>query len=53
VKRKDQKRIEGEVRNDAWRKLSAKEKLADLNRRLGNGIGATRQRKLLAAKENA
>jgi hypothetical protein len=47
MKHKEQRRIEGEVRNEAWRKLSTSEKLADLDRRLGKGVGARRQRKLL------
>jgi len=47
MKHKEQKRIEGQVRNEAWRALSTSEKLADLDRRLGKGQGARRQRKLL------
>lgn len=49
MKHAEQKRIEGEVRNEAWRKLTTSEKLADLDRRLGKGIGARRQRKILEA----
>jgi hypothetical protein len=37
-------------RNVAWRALSPADQLASLDRRLGVGIGAARQRKLLAAK---
>ena len=47
MKSKEQKRLEGEVRNEAWRALSTAEKLADLNRRLGLRCGATRQRRKL------
>jgi hypothetical protein len=47
MKRKEQRRLEGEVRNDAWRALTTKDKLADLDRRLGIEKGAARQRKLL------
>lgn len=43
----EQKKIEGEARNVEWRKLSAKQQLAELNRRLGAGIGAVRQREKL------
>lgn len=36
-------------RNAAWRSLTPEAQLADLDRRLGVGRGATRQRKLIAA----
>jgi len=45
-----QKTEEGQERNDAWRALSPSEQLADLDRRLGKGVGATRQRKKLASE---
>lgn len=38
---------EGEKRNEAWRRLTAAEKLASLDARLGKGQGAKRQRALL------
>lgn len=38
---------EGEQRNKAWRKLTPAQKIASLDRRLGVGVGARRQRKLL------
>ena len=38
---------EGAVRNAAWAALSVAEKLASLDRRLGKGMGAVRQRRLL------
>jgi len=47
MKQKEQKRVEGQVRNETWAKLSPAEKLADLDRRLGKSVGAARQRKLL------
>ena len=52
MKTKEQKRTEGEERNQEWRKLSDKEKLADLDRRLGVGRGAARQRKLLSREQS-
>ena len=52
MKHKEPKRVEGAERNAEWRKLSAKEKLADLDRRLGAGIGAARQRKILTKEKS-
>ena len=46
----ESKRIAGDERNAIWRALNPKQQLAELNTRLGIGQGATRQRKLLAAK---
>jgi hypothetical protein len=37
-------------RNAAWKSLTPEAQLADLDRRLGVGQGATRQRKLIAAR---
>ena len=48
--RNDRKRDrikEGQERNEYWSSLSSAEKLASLDRRLGKGIGAKRQRRLL------
>ena len=38
------KQTEAIVRNEAWAKLTYKQQLADLDRRLGKGIGAKKQR---------
>lgn len=40
-----QKRAEAEARLAAWRALSPREQLAELDRRLGPGVGARRQRR--------
>ena len=42
---------EGTIRNAAWAALSVAEKLASLDSRLGKGIGARRQRRLLEEKK--
>lgn len=44
MKPKELKRREGEVRNAVWAELSTVEKLRSLDRRLGKGVGARRQR---------
>lgn len=46
--KKQRKREEAEVRNEAWRQLSPQEQLAELDKRFGKGKGATKQRKRLA-----
>ena len=38
------KETEAAVRNEAWAKLTYEQQLADLDRRLGKGIGAKKQR---------
>ena len=38
------KQTEAIVRNEAWVKLTYEQQLADLDRRLGKGIGAKKQR---------
>ena len=38
------KQTEAAVRNEAWAKLTYEQQLADLDRRLGKGIGAKKQR---------
>ena len=38
------KETEAIVRNEAWAKLTPEQQLADLDRRLGEGIGAKKQR---------
>ena len=38
------KQTEARVRNEAWAKLTYEQQLADLDRRLGQGIGAKKQR---------
>jgi hypothetical protein len=42
------KRAEAVERNEAWSGLSASKQLAELDRRLGRGVGARRQRARLA-----
>lgn len=44
------KREEGAERTARWEALSTKEKIADLDRRLGKGQGAVKQRARLAAQ---
>lgn len=41
---KVEKREAGEERNAEWRKLTPAQQLANLDRRLGKGVGAKRQR---------
>jgi hypothetical protein len=41
---RDKRRTEGEARNTAWAKLGAKEQIASLDKRLGEGVGAVKQR---------
>ena len=41
---KQTKQTEAIVRNEAWAKLTYEQQLADLDRRLGKGIGAKKQR---------
>jgi hypothetical protein len=43
MKNKDQKRKEGEERNNYWRSLSPDEQLENINQKLG-ATGATKQR---------
>ena len=38
------KQQEAIIRNEAWAKLTYEQQLADLDRRLGKGIGAKKQR---------
>ena len=38
------KQTEAIVRNEAWAKLTPEQQLADLDKRLGKGIGAKKQR---------
>jgi len=45
--------IEANTRNAAWKKLTHSEQLADLDRRLGKGLGAVKQRARIAAAKNA
>jgi len=46
------KRTKGAERDAKWRALSPKEQLAELDKRLGVGVGAVKQRKRIAAKMN-
>ena len=41
---KQTKQTEAAVRNEAWAKLTYEQQLADLDKRLGKGIGAKKQR---------
>lgn len=41
---REERRVEGEARNLKWRALTVSEKLASLDRRLGKGVGAKKQR---------
>ncbi len=49
MKSRPQKQEEGARRNEQWAALSPTEKLGVLNRRLGPGVGAKRQRRILEA----
>lgn len=44
----ERKLEEGQLRNALWRKLSPAEQVISLDRRLGVGVGAVRQRAKLA-----
>jgi hypothetical protein len=50
MKSHEQKRTEGIERNASWGKLSPQDQLADLDRRLGEGVGAQRQRAKLVER---
>lgn len=51
--RKEERRKEAEERNTYWRSISSKEQLNQLDRRLGNAVGATKQRtKILGKQDN-
>jgi hypothetical protein len=47
---KDARRERAEKRNEDWSNLSPQRQLADLDARLGKGVGATKQRAKLQAK---
>lgn len=51
--RSELKRTEAAERNAYWAGLSRAEQIAELDRRLGKGIGAKRQRARLATKKAA
>lgn len=44
------RRVENDERVEFWRSLTTAEKLASLDKRLGVGVGAKRQRAKLEAK---
>ena len=46
-KTKERLRIDAELRQEERNKRSAKEQIAELDRRLGVGVGATRERRRL------
>lgn len=50
MKTKQQKRTEAVARDTEWRKLSPTQQLSDLDRRLGKGVGAAKQRARLQEK---
>ena len=50
MKSKTTKRLEAEVRNEDWESLGPKEQLESLDRRLGVGKGAVKQRTRLTEK---
>lgn len=52
MKTKNTKRSEAAERQSEWAKLTPKQQLADLDRRLGAGVGAKKQRARLAEKLN-
>ena len=47
--RQKQRREQAEERRLYWEALSTKEKLSSLDKRLGKGVGAKKQRKRLAS----
>lgn len=51
MKPKQVRRDEGDARNAAWASLSDSDKLLLLDKRLGKGVGAKRQRAKLAPKD--
>ena len=46
------KETEAIVRNEAWAQLTPEQQIADLDRRLGKGIGAKKQRARIQYKIN-
>jgi hypothetical protein len=50
MKDKATKKLEAEVRNEDWASLGPKKQLESLDRRLGKGVGAKKQRARLAEK---
>ena len=53
MKTKETKRQEAAERQEFWSELTPKQQLADLDRRLGKGVGAKKQRARLAEKLDA
>lgn len=51
--RKQAKREEALKRNEAWRAMSAAEQEAALNEKLGQGVGARRQRAKIQPQQQA
>jgi hypothetical protein len=49
----EQKREEAHTRNTLWAQLTTAEKLRELDRRLGAGVGAKRQRARIVGKAAA
>jgi len=50
MRTKAEKRAEAVERNESWAELSPKQQLADLDRRLGKGEGAKKQRAKIAKR---
>ena len=50
MKPKHVKVEEGNERNAYWRSLSPVDQYADLDRRLGKGVGARRQREMISKR---
>ena len=46
------KQTEAIVRNEAWAQLTPEQQIADLDRRLGKGVGAKKQRARIQYKIN-
>lgn len=47
---RDRRRQEAAARVEEWRKLTPQEQLNELDRRLGKGLGAARQRAMIAKR---
>tara|TARA_A100001515_G_C4563392_1_gene207337 strand:+ start:1034 stop:1258 length:225 start_codon:yes stop_codon:yes gene_type:complete len=52
MQNKETRHKEATIRNEAWAKLTYEQQLEDLDRRLGKGIGAKKQRTRIQYKIN-
>lgn len=50
LSKKEYRRARAEEMHEAWRSMSPQQQLADLDRRLGKGIGAVKQRARISLK---